>query len=1135
MRTKFMKNLSLLLAASMVTAGITVPVTADETAPSETTTTTVINENFEDCQTFADTDFSSFWPPADEVGGQLTSFETNGGSRVMKLTPSDILTGEPEQSNYAQAFLLSDMQAKYSTGHMNVTFDVAPGFRSNAATFGLYLRGEGMNENTDVAAPAMCWGKPRLVDWEHLVVEEGVLSPNADHWYTIISKFDFDKKEITTEIRDRDTGARLGINTNAYIGTPTHLYFSQYDSKKMQDGDSSEPVLDRKTCSYIDNVKVEYSAAPIDVPDPTSKPSTDPTSTPSTDPKPAEIEWEDNFDHYTSSSDLTTGDKYEIPTTWGNFDENSVKITDNDSGNAVKIYPATNKQGVLIRNINSQAVGEVGIDVEVTPGSANDNKLVISDSSWNNETETIVSFNNDAINIRQGNNWDRIGSFTQGETYKVRIIADLDTDKIDVAVTDKNNKTVRGSVAYAGNDIGALQMAVGAWENTVGYMVFDNLKITASPTALPDASPVEPEDPTAKKTLWEDNFDGYANIDGVTAKYENWPNVWRSSVTEENGSNVLSVMPKDSFDSSIKDQYPDWQQSSAQFYKTFENAATGRYGFSFSVKPASTGDTNFILRDGNGYEIMAPRFNGRSVLLGTDSSCWSNNIGRIDADTWYDVNMVIDLDNDKLDIEVKAKDGKTVARGEQEYTGGFNCFVMGVYSAEFNGAMFDNLKVVKNPDDLPEYQELPFTDDFNSYNTIDDAAANWVCWASENNTNPSKIVEGKGGESDKAYYLGLSQGADNTTDVKKQFSKKITTGRLNVEFDIKPGDNVSTHVKFNTEGTGNADYKGFLPLMYFENGSVGTAWNWLDKNTNVGTYTPNEWYHCSAEVDFDGGTIKVLIESPSGSIQRKTVNYEELRQVDYDAITAFAIQEYGATSAAVGSVFDNVEIEYVVANPDFDATRVSFAAGDTISTDSSKVPTSVDKILLDFGTTMDLTTFGEMTLKDKDGNAVPYEISTVKGKVAIVLKEALQGLTRYTLHVPDTAANIKGIELGMSEDVIFTTDEGGFTGTLSEIKKGETKVTNVSQLSAGDEITTSVNFTNATLSDQKAVIIYSYYKADGIMKETKYETIDVAANQKLTKEMKHIVGDLTDVTEIKVMLWDNFETIRPLSPSIPLN
>lgn len=676
-------------------------------------------------------------------------------------------------------------------------------------------------------------------------------------------------------------------------------------------------------------------------------------------------------------------------------------------------------------------------------------------------------------------------------------------------------------------------MSVGAWENTVGYAVFDNLKITASPTVLPDASPVETEDPTAKKTLWEDNFEGYANIDGVKAKYENWPKEWRSSVETDNGSKVLSIMPNDKVDSSIENQYPDWQQRTAQFYKTFENAATGRYGFSFSVKPASTGNTNFILRDGNGYEIMAPRFAGQTVLLGTDQDCWNNTIGQIKAGTWYDVNMVLDLDNDKLEIEVKDKDGNTL-RGEREYTGGFNCFVMSVYSEDFNGAMFDNLKVVKNPDDLPEYQELPFTDNFNSYTSIADAGVNWICWAPENNTNPSKIVEGKSGASDKAYYLGLSQGADNTSAT-KQFAKKITTGRLNVEFDIKPGDNVSTHVKFNTEGTGNADNKGFLPLMYFENGSVGTAYNWLDNNTNIGTYTPNEWYHCSAEVDFDGGTIKVLIESPSGSIQRKTVNYEELRQVDYDSITAFAIQEYGATSAVVGSTFDNVKIEYVVADPELDATGVSFAAGDTISTDSSKVPTSIDKILLDFGTTMDLTTFGDMTLKDKNGNAVPYELSTVKGKVAIVLKEALQALTKYTLHVPDTAANIKGAEMGISEDVTFTTGEGGFTGTLSEIKKGETKVTNVSQLQAGNELTTSVNFTNATLSDQKAVIIYSYYKADGTMKETKYDTIDVAANQKITKETKHVVGDLTDVTEIKVMLWDSFENIIPLSPSISLN
>lgn len=1121
MKTKFMKNLSLLLAASMVTAGITIPATADDTTMTETT---LVDKNFEDCTSLDDTGFS-FWPAVglvegENAVGQLTSLEDKDGSKVLKITTSDMTTGDPWYSNAAQVTILENME-QYTDGYMNVTFDVAPGLRGDQANFMFYFRTKDGENNVDITLPHMVWDQAILnSDWDLKVCD---VTPGA--WYTIINEFDFANKTVTTDIRDRENGTKLGEKTYTYTTTPSSMYFNQFDSKNEG--------LAEKRSSYVDNVKVVYSKNEIDVPEPS--PSTDPDPSPSTDPKPAGIEWEDNFDSYTSNTDLTSESKYWIPTDWG-VDANTVSIASNGAGKGLKLAPATEAQSVLVRDINGETTGKVGIDVEVTPGSANDNKLVISDSSW--KGETIVSFNNDAINIRQKNEqneeiWDRIGSFTQGETYKVRIIADLDTDKIDVAVTDKDNKTVRGSFAYTGTDIGKFQMAVGAWNNTVGYAVFDNLKITANPTALPDASPVETEDPTAKKTLWEDNFEGYANIDGVKAKYENWPKEWRSSVTEENGSKVLSVMPNDKVDSSIENQYPDWQQRTAQFYKTFENAATGRYGFSFSVKPASTGNTNFILRDGNGYEIMAPRFAGQTVLLGTDQDCWNNTIGQIKAGTWYDVNMVLDLDNDKLEIEVKDKDGNTL-RGEQEYTGGFNCFVMGVYSEEYNGAMFDNLKVVKNPDDLPEYQELPFTDNFDSYTSIADAGVNWICWAPENNTNPSKIVEGKGGASDKAYYLGLSQGADNT-DVKKQFSKKITTGRLNVEFDIKPGDNVSTHVKFNTEGTGNADYKGFLPLMYFENGSVGTAWNWLDNNTNVGTYTPNEWYHCSAEVDFDGGTIKVLIESPSGSIQRKTVNYEELRQVDYDSITAFAIQEYGATSAAVGSTFDNVKIEYVVADPKFDATGVSFATGDTISTDSSKVPTSIDKILLDFGTTMDLTTFGEMTLKDENGNAVPYELSTVKGKVAIVLKEALQALTKYTLHVPDTAENIKGTELGISEDVTFTTGEGRFTGTLSEIKKGETKVTNVSQLSAGDELTTSVNFTNATLSAQKAVIIYSYYKADGTMKETKYDTIDVAANQKITKEMKHVVGDLTDVTEIKVMLWDNFETIRPLSPSISLN
>lgn len=1119
MKTKFMKNLSLLLAASMVTAGITIPATADDTTMTETT---LVDKNFEDCTTLNDTGFS-FWPAVGSVEGenavgQLTSLEDKDGSKVLKITTSDMTTGDPWYSNAAQVTILENME-QYTDGYMNVTFDVAPGLRGDQANFMFYFRTKDGENNVDITLPHMVWDQAILnSDWSLKVCD---VTPGV--WHTIINKFDFANKTVTTDIRDRANGTKLGENTYTYTTTPSAMYFNQYDSKNEG--------LGEKRSSYIDNVKVVYSKNEIDVPEPS--PSTDPDPSPSTDPKPAEIEWEDNFDSYTSNTDLTSESKYWIPTDWG-VDANTVSIAFNGAGKGLKLAPATEAQSVLVRDINGETTGKVGIDVEVTPGSANDNKLVISDSSW--KGETIVSFNNDAINIRKKNEqneeiWDRIGSFTQGETYKVRIIADLDTDKIDVAVTDKDNKTVRGSFAYTGTDIGKFQMAVGAWNNTVGYAVFDNLKITASPTALPDASPVETEDPTAKKTLWEDNFEGYANIDGVKAKYENWPKEWRSSVTEENGSKVLSVMPNDKVDSSIEN--PDWQQRTAQFYKTFENAAIGRYGFSFSVKPASTGNTNFILRDGNGYEIMAPRFAGQTVLLGTDQDCWNNTIGQIKAGTWYDVNMVLDLDNDKLEIEVKDKDGNTL-RGEQEYTGGFNCFVMGVYSEEYNGAMFDNLKVVKNPDDLPEYQELPFTDNFDSYTSIADAGVNWICWAPENNTNPSKIVEGKGGASDKAYYLGLSQGADNTS-VTKQFAKKITTGRLNVEFDIKPGDNVSTHVKFNTEGTGHADYKGFLPLMYFENGSVGTAWNWLDNNTNVGTYTPNEWYHCSAEVDFDGGTIKVLIESPSGSIQRKTVNYEELRQVDYDSITAFAIQEYGANAAVVGSAFDNVKIEYVVADPELDATGVSFAAGDTISTDSSKVPTSIDKILLDFGTTMDLTTFGEMTLKDEKGSAVPYELSTVKGKVAIVLKDALQGLTKYTLHVPDTAANIKGTELGISEDVTFTTGEGGFTGALSEIKKGETKVTNVSQLSAGDEITTSVNFTNATLTAKKAVIIYSYYKADGTMKETKYDTIDVAANQKITKEMKHVVGDLTDVTEIKVMLWDSFESIRPLSPSIPLN
>jgi len=237
---------------------------------------------------------------------------------------------------------------------------------------------------------------------------------------------------------------------------------------------------------------------------------------------------------------------------------------------------------------------------------------------------------------------------------------------------------------------------------------------------------------------------------------------------------------------------------------------------------------------------------------------------------------------------------------------------------------------------------------------------------------------------------------------------------------------------------------------------------------------------------------------------------------------------------------DDFQIEYIYNVPAVTAEDVVFvsAEGEDV-TDLNNVPSTAKAVRIDFGATMNTETITDSTVyitKKGDTAKVAYVPTYTGTELKLTLSADLDLNAEYELCITPDVKNVKGDAIADTK-IPFKTGKGEFKATLSGIKAKATgtPITTVQGLAAAGESTVEISYSNSTKEAKTLNVIIAYYKGNVLSKAeiVKADKIDAEITS-MTYKYDFVPASLTDITDVKVMLWEDFKTMESLSNSINL-
>lgn len=380
--------------------------------------------------------------------------------------------------------------------------------------------------------------------------------------------------------------------------------------------------------------------------------------------------------------------------------------------------------------------------------------------------------------------------------------------------------------------------------------------------------------------------------------------------------------------------------------------------------------------------------------------------------------------------------------------------------------------------------------------------------------------------------VNLDANTDNSR-IDFDLGKTITSGKYKFTYDFKPGIGITTNVELLPED------KTTLYFMTTINDAGQLRYGSLDDGYDL--YENMEldvWYKAEITLDLDKQTSSYVIKNEAGNVIAS--NNRDLQWCNMSRpglltnVRYIGFQTWAMKDAY--SYFDNVSFMQIVDTPVVKAENMEFitAEGNQVE-DLSSVSTTVNKITVDFGTVMNVETLSSDTIKvvnTKTSEEVEYWSSYSNGVYTMELAKTLDKNTKYNVVIDGTVANVKGVTLSGVKTVEFTTEEGVFKAELKTLTVNNSEITKISDLKLNDVLKIGYDYTNTTGEDKTLYVIVAYYNADRCLVSVDYaEKIVDKSVAGATYYSEHNVPDMTDVTAVKVMTWDGWDTMRPLSLS----
>ncbi len=412
-------------------------------------------------------------------------------------------------------------------------------------------------------------------------------------------------------------------------------------------------------------------------------------------------------------------------------------------------------------------------------------------------------------------------------------------------------------------------------------------------------------------------------------------------------------------------------------------------------------------------------------------------------------------------------------------------------------------------------------------------------------------IIGTGGKNDTNTLVQSM--ASGVRGVQYSLPEIATSGKVRVEMSVKITDPAVNLIIAPVEGHGEVGVQGqhrgivtFGGTGYAQAGKILVGGNNIGKTDNeVATYIAadswtSQWYDVSMTFDLSGSLCDVTITDEAGT---EIVNKNDVSRLNANTnLGTITIRADSQTpSESQKFLIDDFKISKIYSTvPSITTNSIKIHEDAEEITNFNDVSTLADKIEIDFGQQIKTEHANDDYIyltKKNSSDKIAYNGFSGNGIYTMVTANMLEKNTTYTLHI-EPVANVSGLVMSRAFTMDFTTGAGAVKAILKSISKNSSPITAISELSPSTDTTIDFDYKNSTGNLAKLNMIVAHYNGNQMLKAD-YLIRDVAGN--ITTNPFYgvnyttpVATDITGLNKTKVMLWDSFDKMSTLSPSLEL-
>ncbi len=798
--------------------------------------------------------------------------------------------------------------------------------------------------------------------------------------------------------------------------------------------------------------------------------------------------------------------------------------TDDESGNKYLTLTTTGAgAGVSFAEAGKDGVYKIKASVKAN-GLADDGKAAVMLGNSQHIMPLLLQGNGtvrtgSAIGTDPNNTTDTvnnpIGTYDPDEWVDVEIIHNMDIGKTSM-VLYQNDVEIAHKYLTDTSSLGMFNILGFKYISDTGSMSIDNVSVER----LASSDGV---------TVYEENFNGTASVEQI-----------RSYLVGKNGGLGNSA----NISEGALNIPTNWEHISPNL-----GDIHGNYTLTFKIKSAGVADVRLqndgvamdqipLMVLGAGKVWIGEKVGGgygegwfTEAIYNAGGNEWVTPVAEYDVNEWVDVTAVFDTANSIMSTKIE-QNGVELAnfpvRG-----------VHGLYTDQglrwvrlraMNGAaQIDDIKLVCGGS-VADGATVMVDEDFDDFST--DSTQNrkngWIDGFNKGIVPYSVVPDENGGQMIKLEHTDKVQMISYST------TSCIDRGDVTIDFDLKlDGDapnflvdlaNSSTEHSANFTGTTAIRTNGFagnVALQYHGGGGPQLA------NFNKG-----EWYHYTITVHPKKSVYDVKMYEDDGTtlVAEQSdipMNYTDAQNIPQKTFKAVRFRLWNNNNQAY---IDNFKMTYDVERPKLDETGVTMIdSTDAVVTNYDEVDSALKTITLDYGT--ELASAGTVMLADSTGDTVDFT-GKIEGETYVMtLDEILKDKTEYTLTASD-AVGTNGNAQDMAMELTFTTGQvGSDIVRLGKLTNDEGDITSLSQLSGTFTVNTTA--VNRTESSKDLTWIVAYYNGDRLV-DAQIQTAALSANSALRTQPQFTAPSMTDVTKVKVFLWNTLDNMAPYCEALEL-